>query len=252
MNLRSVLEDCLYLNWALPREVLPEPPTALRYDARDWEGGEAVFGSALFFRQRGFRLNYAPLIRLSYLQCQLQLCTLDRDGTPSVWIRSVLLPGWVAPGARWIAGQPARAAVLSVDSAAGEEALGRARWRVDCRGRLAVTTQPASPELGSGPVLGNWRRTVSYFSQRPNAYSLGRRGLRRIELDCEEVTVVPVRAEIEDRGLLAGCLGLEAAAGGGLPALHSAWVCPPMVASLLLLRDAEPAPGTQEVPIPGV
>lgn len=251
MNLRSVLEDCLYLNWALPREALPDPPAALRYDQRDWEGGKAVFASALFFRQRGFRLNYLPLVRLSYLQCQLQLCTLDGDGTPSVWIQSVLLPPWVAPGARWLAGQPARAAALSLES--GERGVAaRARWRVRCDGRLAVTTEPASPELGAGPVLGDWARTVSYFSQRPVAYAAGRRGLRKIELTCEEVTVVPVRTEIEDEGLLAGCLGLEAAGtGAAVPEPHSAWVCPPMVASLLLLADGEPAPGTQEVPIPG-
>lgn len=251
MNLRSVLEDCLYLNWALPREALPDPPPALRYDLRDWQGGQSVFASALFFRQRGFRLNYLPLVRLSYLQCQLQLCTLDRDGTPSVWIQSVLLPAWVAPGARWLAGQPARAATLSFDAVGGEEALARARWRVSCQGELAVTTEPASPTIGAGPVLGGWQRTVSYFSQRPLAYSQGRRGLRRIELTCEEVSVVPVKAEIEDRGLLAACLGLETARDEPVPEPHSAWVCPPMVASLLLLPDAEPAPGTQEVPIPG-
>ncbi len=251
MNLRSVLEDCLYLNWALPREALPEPPPALSYDLRDWEGGEAVFASALFFRQRGFRLNYLPLVRLSYLQCQLQLCTLDRDGTPSVWIRSVLLPSWVAPGARWLAGQPARPATLSRDAAEGEEALARACWRVACRGELAVTTEPSSPGIGAGPVLGDWQRTVSYFSQRPLAYSLGRRGLRRIELTCEQVSVVPVKTRIEDRGLLTGCLGLIDAGADTVPEPHSAWVCPPMVASLLLLRQAKPAPGTQGVPIPG-
>ena len=251
MNLRSVLEDCLYLNWALPREALPDPPPTLRYDLRDWEGGETVFASALFFRQRGFRLNYLPLVRLSYLQCQLQLCTLDRDGTPSVWIQSVLLPGWVAPGARWLAGQPARSAVLSLDSAGGARAGAYARWRVTCRGELAVTTEPASPAVGAGPVLGGWQRTVSYFSQRPVAYSLGSRGLRRIELTCEEVEVWPVRADIDDDGLLAACLGLEGPGGEPVPEPHSAWICPPMVASLLLLGDAGPAPGTQEVPIPG-
>lgn len=249
MNLRSVLEDCLYLNWALPREALPEPPPGLRYDCRDWQGGEAVLASAMFFRQRGFRLNYLPLVRLSYLQCQLQLCTLDRDATPSVWIRSVLVPPWVAPGARWLAGQPARAADLSVE--AGGEEPSRARWRVACGSRLAVTTEPGSPGIGAGPVLGDWHRTVSYFSQRPLAYTRGRSGLRRIELTCETVSVVPVKTEIEDDGLLAGCLGLEPGAGAPIPEPHSAWVCPPMVASLLLLRSVEPAPGTREVPIPG-
>lgn len=251
MNLRSVLEDCLYLNWALPREALAEPPAGLRYDVRDWRGGKTVFGSALFFRHRGFRLHYLPLVRLSYLQCQLQLCTLDRDGTPSVWIQRVLLPGWVAPGARWIAGQPARPAALSLDVARGESSLARARWRVTCRTELAVTTEPGSPGVGAGPVLGDWHRTVSYFSQRPVGYSLGRRGLRRIELTWDEVEVVPVTAKIEEDGLLADCLGLGLETGEPLPEPHSAWVCPPMVASLLLLPDAKPAPGTQGVPIPG-
>ena len=249
MNLRSVLEDCLYLNWTLPRALLPELPSALRYDVRDWQGGEAVFASALFFRQRGFRLNYLPLVRLSYLQFQLQLCTLERDGTPSVLLRSVLLPAWAAPGARWLAGQPARAARLEFDCGAGSEALVRSRWTVTGPAGLRVTTEPASPQIGEGPVLGGWERTVSYFTQRPLAYSVGGGRLKRIELTSEPVTVVPVRAEVEDRGLLAACLGTETAET--LPALHSAWVCPPIVASLVLLADGEKTPATQEVAIPG-
>lgn len=248
MNLQSVLEDCLYLNWAIPCEALPEPPASLRYDRRRWQGGEAVFATAMFFRQRGFRLNYLPLVRLSYLQCQLQLCTLDAEGNPSVWIRRVLLPPWVAPGARWLAGQPARAARLSLEGGGADAALARSRWTIACEGSLSVTTEPASPAVGAGPVLGDWQRTVSYFSQRPIAYSLGRRGLRKIELTCAVVTAVPVAATIEDRGLLAACLGLEREA---VPEPHSAWVCPPIIADLLLLPPAEPAPGTQEVPIPG-
>ena len=248
MNLRSVLEDCLYVNWALPRAVLPEPPPTLRYDLRDWQGGESVFASALFFRQRGFRLSYLPLIRLSYLQVQFQLCTLDGDGTPSVLIRSVLLPAWVAPGARWLAGQPARAARLRFEGA-GSEALAQARWSVTRPAALRVTTAPASPRVGEGPVLGGWERTVSYFTQRPVAYSSGAGGVKRIELTNDPVSVVPVEVEIEDRGLLAACLGSEAAAA--LPAPHSAWVCPPMVASLVLLADAQKTPGTREVAIPG-
>jgi len=45
--LRSVLHDCLFLNWALPVEQLAPPPSPLRYQPHLFEGRSHTFASLL-------------------------------------------------------------------------------------------------------------------------------------------------------------------------------------------------------------
>ena len=61
--------------------------------------------------------------------------------------------------------------------------------------------------------------------------------------------IVRLLVRAGDEGLPVGVV--TDANGQDVPAPHSAWVCPPMVASLVLLPHADTAPGTQEIPIPG-
>lgn len=244
---RAVLEDCLYLNWALPRSLLPEPPEPLRYDIREWQGGEVVFASGLLFRHRRLRFRLLPLARISYPQFQLQLCTIDQDGTPSVLIRSILLPVWVAPGARWIADQPARTADFAYPGP-GSSVSGPRRWEVWRTSALVVEAEPGSPQIGDGPVLGPWERTVKYMCCRPVAYAIGARGLHHLSFEGGADNVMPMKARIAKEELLNRCLGIDSELPW--PQLHSAWLCPPMTASLVAARTPVRTVGTR-IPAPG-
>jgi hypothetical protein len=65
---------------------------------------------------------------------------------------------------------------------------------------------------------------VEYFRQRPRGYSRRGGGLARVETRHPPAPTWPVRAVIEDHGLLRLCappLGLDP-----WPPLHSAWLCP--------------------------
>jgi hypothetical protein len=246
MILRTHVRDCLYLNWAFPAESLPAPPEPLRYDIREWQGGAVVFASALFFRQDGLRLRSVPLPRVDAPQFQLHLCTLDGDGVPSVLIRAVLVPGWFAPGARWVTRQHARAARF--DFPASTVDLTAWRWEVRRGSRLVVEGEIGTPTRGFGPDLGTWDQTVSYFRRRGLGFTETLRGLRRIEIERAKSQVTPIRATVKDGGLLLRYLPelqLEE-----VPALHSAWLCAPMRISYELSGAERAAVGSQ-VPAPG-
>ncbi len=249
---RAVLEDCLYLNWALPRAGLPEPPSPLRYDVLESESGEVVFASGILCRHRRARFRFLPLARVSYPQFQLQLCTLDGDGAPSVWIRSILLPAWVTPGARWIADQPARTADFSYPRSVSA-ATGRCVWKVSRGATLTVEAEPGSPSLGDGPALGSWERTVSYLGRRPAAYATGARGLHHLLFEPATDNVVPMTATVRRNDLLGKCLSMGNGAGRvgeDWPELHSAWLCPPMAASFVAAR-VPVGPVGNRIPAPG-
>jgi len=227
--------------------MLAEPPAPLRYDVREWQGGEVVIASGLLFRHRRVRFRFLPLARISYPQFQLQLCTIDQDGTPSVLIQSILLPVWVAPGARWIADQPARTADFSYPRP-GSSVAGRSEWRVSRNSALVVEAEPGSPSVGVGPQLGSWERTVSYMCRRPVAYAIGARGLHHLSFEGGADNVLPMKAVVKNKDLLNRCLGTESEMPW--PELHSAWLCPPMTASLVAaqmpvrsVRTRVPAPG---------
>ncbi len=82
MKLRMTVRDCLYLNWALPVEGLPEPAPPLRYQLHSWQGRDWVFASALLFHQDAIQLSALPLLRVGYPQFNLRLCVLDGRASP--------------------------------------------------------------------------------------------------------------------------------------------------------------------------
>jgi hypothetical protein len=225
MQLTTVVRDCLFLNWALPADALPAPPPPLRLDTVGWEGGEYAFVSALLFRQRGLKLAALPGLRASYPQFNLRVNTVGGSPMPSVLFHAMLVPPWVVPAARWIARQPARAAGFRYPPGiSGEEDEGW-RWEVVRGGhRLAVSARPSSPSLAAGPAVGNWESTVTYFRVRPLGFTLTRGRLRAIQTTHPRVTAWPVRAELEEVGLLRRLLPLTQQQEW--PPLHSAWLCP--------------------------
>lgn len=225
MQLTTVVRDCLFLNWALPAEALPAPPAPLRLDTIPWEGRDYAFVSALLFRQRGLKLAALPVLRASYPQFNLRVNTVSESAMPSVLFHAMLVPSWVVPGARWIARQPAAAANLRYPSSISGESDEGWRWEVARGGqRLVVSARPSSPSLASGPSVGNWESTVTYFRVRPLGFAVNHGRLRAIQTTHPRVAVWPVRAEVETFDLLRRLLPLPA--GQSWPALHSAWLCP--------------------------
>ena len=232
MKLRMTVRDCLYLNWALPAEILPEPPAPLRYQYHTWEGRDWVFASALLFHQDAVRLAALPLFRVGYPQFNLRFYVLDAQGTPSVLFRRMLMPGWVAPGVRLVSHQPASAARLDFPRPALDGGDGPWRWRVECGGTFEVRAwrdgSAVASGVDAGPRLGSWNDTVSYFQIRLRGYSENSGGdLRRIEVRRPPATTNawPLRAEVAGEELLPDLFRLPRE-GFAWPPLHSAWLCP--------------------------
>jgi len=225
MQLTTVVRDCLYLNWAFPVDALPTPPRPLHFDTVRWNGGTFAFVSALLFRQRGLKLAALPGLRASYPQFNLRFNTTGGSTMPSVLFRAMLVPAWVLPGARWIARQPARAAVFRFPPEGGDEVEASRRWEVRRGGRrLVVSARLSSPAAGVGPSVGDWQSTVTYFRVRPIGFVVRRGRLHAIQTTHPRVTVWPVQAELEEVGLLKQLLPLPE--GQSWPPLHSAWLCP--------------------------
>lgn len=221
MRLRTLVRDCLYLNWALPVQSLPELPEPLRYEKHDWEGERYAFASALFFRQRGARLASLPFLRLSHPQFNFRLYVLDGEGTPSVFFRRMLVPTWVVPGG-WLTQQPLRPGRFQYPASAAFSEGDTWHWRVERKGGLAVEARRGSPLVGEGPRFSSWEDCVRYFRHRPRGYSLGPGGVYRVETSHPRVAVWPMQAEVEEVGLLTRNLGWA----GNWPALHSTFLCP--------------------------
>src|SRR3954469_24811133 len=112
MMLEMMVRDCLYLNWALPADVLPAPVPPLRYQVHSWQGRDYVFASALLFHQDSVHFLALPILRFGYPQLNLRLYVLDGEGVPSVLFRRMLMPSWVVPGVRLITHQPGSRARL--------------------------------------------------------------------------------------------------------------------------------------------
>jgi hypothetical protein len=224
MILRTVVRDCLYLNWALPARLLPSPPPPLRYEVLRADGEDRVFVSAVLFRQEGLRLSHLPLARLSYPQFNLRVYVLDGDGVPSVLFWRMLVPLWVVPGARLLGRQPAGGARFSYPRPSATPDAAGWRWRVRSGRELAVTAAPGGQAPGPGPSFPSREAMIDYFRRRPRGYARRGAGLARIETRHPAVSAWPVRAAIEEAGLLRACApALELAAW---PELHSAWLCP--------------------------
>lgn len=223
-TLRTVVRDCLYLNWAFPATVLPVLPEPLRYEEHVVDAGAFVFGSALLFRHQHLHVAGLPFLRLSYPQFNFRLYVTDHEGVPSIFLHRLLVPHWVVPSTRWLAGQPAVAGRFHFPSPAEETELGSWQWEVHRESSLKLKASQSAPQVGSGPSLGSWERTTSYFRQRRRAYLVTAGGLRSVETRQRSVPIWPLSIEILDRRLLESCLSLPEPRAW--PELHSAWLCP--------------------------
>ena len=222
MKFETQLRDCLFLNWALEADRLPEPPRSLRWERHPGKAGDYVFASALLFRQAGLRWSPLPLPRLSYPQLNLRLYVLDDDDVPSVLFLMMLVPTWVLPAARWVARQPSESARFDYPGSGQAQSEG-ASWQVRRQGELRVRTKLGAPTMGEGPDMASWPSLVDRLRKRKRGYTWSNSTLRRVEAKQPQVEVVPVRAEIEQCDLLPDSMGGHEIVW---PELHSAWFCP--------------------------
>lgn len=222
--LRTVVRDCLYLNWAFPAEMLPSLPEPLRYEEHLEGGVSYSFGSALLFRHEHLHLAGLPFLRFSYPQFHLRFYVRDHDDVPSVFFQSILVPGWVVPSARWVAHQPAVAAQFRYPEPSSGTEGDEWRWEVVREVPLRLSARMALPRISSGPSLGNWDRTVDYFRLRSRGYILAPGGLHPVETSQRSVPLWPLQVSIEDPSLLLSCLQLNG--DREWPDSHSAWLCP--------------------------
>jgi hypothetical protein len=259
MMLEMTVRDCLYLNWALPADALPEPPRPLRYQVHPWQGRDYVFVSALLFHQDAVHLSVLPILRLGYPQLNLRLYVLDGDGVPSVLFHRMLMPSWVVPGVRLITHQPAARARLDFPRPSREIGEDPWVWKVVRGGSLEVRAWQDSPRIGEGPRIGTWEQTVRYFYERPRGYVQGTGALHRMDVIHPTADTWPLRVELSGDDLLSRMLPLEGVGtnGGGVggvggvggpvpwPGLHSSWLCPeiPFVFELGLVPKVQVAPG---------
>jgi hypothetical protein len=246
MMLRMTVRDCLYLNWALPVEKLPEPPAPLRYQLHSWQGRDHVFASALLFHQDAVHFASLPRLRVGYPQLDLRLCVLDAQGIPSVLFRRMLMPAWVTPGVRLLTHHPASRARLDFPRPSRDLGEGGPwTWKVERGGSLEVRAWQHSPQVGEGPRLGNWEQTVRYFEERPRGYTEGAGTLHRIEAGVPQAACWPLRVELHGDDVLSPWLCLEQnGSAASWPQVHSAWLCPevPFVFELGLVPQIHVTP----------
>lgn len=223
-TVKTVVRDCLYLNWAFPLDTLPEPPDPLRYEVHSLQQDRFVFGSVLLFRHESLHIESLPVLKISFPQFHLRLHVLDHDEVPAVWLRHILVPGWVVPGLRWLGQQPAEAARFRFPRPSIELDLDTWRWEVVRGDSLVVSARQASPRVGSGPTLGSWQQVVDCVRLRERAYVAGAAGLRAIHTSQRSVPLWPMDASLEEVSLLRTSKALRGV--DNWPDLHSAWICP--------------------------
>ncbi len=223
MKIETEIRDGLVLNWALPSETLPDPPRGLRYQIQTDEGQNRVFVSALLFHQERLRWSSLPRMSFAWPQMNLRICVLDEEDVPSLLMRRIFLPRWAYPGARLFAGPPVASARLAFPRPSARAEIGEWTWIAASNRRFEVKACVAAPDVGPGPRLGSWERTVRYFHDRPRAYTATPEGLRRIALKPPAVEVWPMRAVVGAADLLVSSLGLGAT---GLPPVYSSWLIP--------------------------
>jgi Uncharacterized conserved protein (COG2071) len=234
MKLRTVVRDCLFLNWALPAASLPAPPAPLRYQLHDWQGVEHVFASALLFHHDAVRWQALPLVRIGYPQLNVRLYVLDGDGVPAVLFLRELMPGWVAPGVRLISRHPAASARLDFPRPSRHPGDGSWLWRVRRGDSMTVRAALHSPMVGQGPQVGGWDETVRYFQDRPRGYAQHAGSLHRTyAAHPPSQAVWPLAAAVEQGDALLRRL-LPIAPDAAMPALHSSWLCPEMPFAIAL------------------
>ena len=197
MKLRTVVRDCLFLNWALPADALPEPPAPLRYQRHAWQGRDYVFVSALLFHHDAVRWSAFPLLRVGYPQLTVRLYVLDEDGMPSILFARELMPAWMAPGVRLMSHHPASSARLDFPRPSRQAGADSWTWRAQRGDTLSVKARVHSPTFGEGPRLGSWEETVRYIQERPRGYALHDGALHRVDASHPPVEAVwPLEAEL--------------------------------------------------------
>jgi hypothetical protein len=249
MLLRTVVRDCLYVNWALPEHWLPAAPESLRHDLHR-HGSECYgFVSAVLFRQVGLRLAAIPWVRLSHPQLNVRFYVVDDEGVPAVLFRSLMVPSWVLPlawfgGPRWL-----ERARFDYPRPSRETGAAAWTWRAAARGCLEITGRTGAPLVGAGPQLGSWPRTCDYFRRRDRGYLAVGDRLRRIETAQAATTLWPMQIEVGADALLCRLLGTPA--GDPWPAVHSAWLCPEVPLDFAM-AGSERTVLARRVPAPGV
>jgi hypothetical protein len=245
--IRTIIRDCLQVNWALPEEALAPPPEPLRYEIHRHEDRRWVFASALLFRNEGLSMKGIPGMRLSYPQLNLRFNVLDAEAVPSVLFAAILVPSWVVPAARVVARQRARPGLFQFPSNATFGPEEAACWSVRRRRALEIRARTGAAMAMAEPRVGDWERTVKHFRGRERGYYRTGHGLRRIEASYRSVPAHPVAAEVVRHGLLHDAIPLRE---GAWPAVHSAWLCPEIPSVFewgelpeTALRPAAPAPG---------
>ena len=232
----TVVRDCLYLNWAMPLESLPNLPEPLRYEVHGDRGDGVVFASALLFRHESLHFAGVPMLRLSYPQFHLRLHVLDHNDRPAVCLNHILVPTWVVPGVRLLAHQPAVSGRFRYPRPSFELDSEQWKWEVRRNGSLAVAARQASPRVGPGPTLGTWEQVVDCFRMRNRAYVTSTTGLRAIDTTQRSVPLWPVEAEFEDLSLLQTSSVLSGVSEW--PDLHSSWICPEIPFTFEMGREA--------------
>lgn len=236
MQWKASAHDCLYVNWAVPRETLPTPPRPLRYEIHEVDDVELVFVTALLFHVRRLQPAAWGWPEISFPQLNFRAYALDRQGVPSVLFLQLLMPWWVVPASRLLGRQPARAAHLHFARPSRRPDAGSWRWRALAPEELEIVGSLGSLGRGDGPTLGGWETTVAYFRSRSRVYSADENRLRELEADETSTEPVPVRVEVEQAGLLRRFLPAVEADRWARP--HSAWICPeiPVILELGHLR----------------
>jgi hypothetical protein len=228
MNVRTVVHDCLYLNWAFPVGELPPLPEPLRYQVKASGGVDYAFGSALLFHHDSIRVRFVPFA-LAHPQLNLRLYVLDGESCPSVFFQRMLMPAWMAAGVWLLTRQPAASASLHFPRPSQEAAAESWHWRAERGGELSVKASLGSPMVAAGPKVGDWDETVRFFTERPRGYGCEGSVLHRIDASHRPGDVWPVRAELGPADLLSRLLPLSNGHGASpWPPLHSAWINPEM------------------------
>lgn len=247
MQLETLARDCLYVNWALPRESAPELPKPLRYEIHQGGEGEWVFVSVLLFRLSGLHLASLPFARVSYPQMNLRLYVLDEKGMPSVLFLRTLVPFWVAPMSRLLGRQGVHAASFDYPCPSQSPGEGVWRWTIERRRRLELRGRLASPQTGRPPQMGGWEQTVEYFRNRRRGYVVWDNRLRSIRTSNAAVPIWPIEIEVGNAGLIAADLPDVDSEIWRSP--HSAWLCPEIPFHFELGKIiALPLPASRRVP----
>lgn len=253
MKLRTLVRDSLYLTWAFPTAGLVPPPDPLRYERHRVDGEDHTFVSAVISHQEKLKVPGLPLVKLSYCQLNLFTYVLDGDRQPAALVNHVLMPLWLAPGARLLTGYPVSAADFDCPKPSRDPDAGEWRWQVSGDGELALTAERTAPHIGPGPSFTSWDVTVETLRERSTVFARGPGGgLRSLRLEVEPKPVWPLSVDLQDVSLLTELLPTE---NGDWPPLYTAWLDAevPMVLDLGYETEAEededvvlprvPAPG---------